>query len=169
MRIGTWNLAGRWSPGNRRLLEDAGCDVWLLTEVPAPFSWATVLVRSQDMPRTRARSWAAVWSAGSLAAVAPAHPAAAIASRDGTLLCSCVLPWRGAARTWPDDAADTAGRTSATLARLRPVLVDASDGAPMGAPSAITMPWSSPCPRCPGRLDRRDQATTAGSRKNSIP
>ena len=33
MRIGTWNLAGRWSAHHAGLLLAADCDVWLLTEV----------------------------------------------------------------------------------------------------------------------------------------
>lgn len=32
MRIGTWNLAGRWSPDHRDHLLGADCDVWLPTE-----------------------------------------------------------------------------------------------------------------------------------------
>lgn len=124
MRIGTWNLAGRWSAGHQRLLEEAGCDVWLLTEVPSAFALeGGELVRSEEMPHTRARSWAAVWSSAPLVASAPVHPAAALARRDGTLLCSCVLPWRGAGSTWPDEAANTAGRTIVAINRLRPALI----------------------------------------------
>ena len=33
VRIGTWNLAGRWSEHHAALLQEADCDVWLLTEV----------------------------------------------------------------------------------------------------------------------------------------
>ena len=33
MRIGTWNLEGRWDDQTRRFLEDLACDVLLLTEV----------------------------------------------------------------------------------------------------------------------------------------
>lgn len=33
MRVGTWNLAGRWTRAHRDLLSKASCDVWLLTEV----------------------------------------------------------------------------------------------------------------------------------------
>jgi hypothetical protein len=36
-----------------------------------------------------------------------------------------VLPWRGARATWPDEAPDTAARTGAALARLRPALATA--------------------------------------------
>jgi hypothetical protein len=37
MRIGTWNLDGRWSVDHRWFLKE-GCDIWLLTEVPAALS-----------------------------------------------------------------------------------------------------------------------------------
>ncbi|MFZ0530145.1 MAG: hypothetical protein WAL91_06375 [Propionicimonas sp.] len=33
MRIGTWNLEGRWNPNQVELLLAQDCDVWLLTEV----------------------------------------------------------------------------------------------------------------------------------------
>lgn len=33
MRIGTWNLAGRWDARHRTLLETMDCDALLLTEV----------------------------------------------------------------------------------------------------------------------------------------
>jgi hypothetical protein len=35
MRIGTWNLAGRWDARHERLMRDQACDVWLVTEVRA--------------------------------------------------------------------------------------------------------------------------------------
>ena len=121
VRFGTWNLAGRWSPAHRALLEDAGCDVWLLTEVPARFDLPHGrLLRSEAMPNTGGRSWAGVWSAGTLAGLEARHPAAAAAVVGGVVVCSCVLPWRGAGATWPDAGTNTAGRTTAALERLRP-------------------------------------------------
>jgi hypothetical protein len=33
MRIGTWNLAGRWDARRRELIERLDVDVWLFTEV----------------------------------------------------------------------------------------------------------------------------------------
>ena len=33
MRIGTWNLGGRWGDQHRAFLRRRDCDVWLLTEV----------------------------------------------------------------------------------------------------------------------------------------
>jgi hypothetical protein len=38
MRIGTWNLDGRWSADHGRFLTEEECDIWLLTEVPAALS-----------------------------------------------------------------------------------------------------------------------------------
>lgn len=82
LRVGTWNLAGRWSAGHRDFIEGAGCDVWLLTEVPGAFSLGDGhLVRSEVMGRTAGRSWAAVWSARPLEPLASPHEAAAFARR----------------------------------------------------------------------------------------
>ena len=123
MRIGTWNLAGRWSPRHRELFEQPECDVWLLTEVPAALPLEDGdLIRSEEIPGTGARSWAAVWSDEPVAMWPPPHPAAAAAGRDGILFCSCVLPW-------PDAGSDVAGITVAALARLRPALT--SDDCPV--------------------------------------
>jgi len=33
LRIGTWNLAGRWKDAHKSLLLRQDCDAWLLTEV----------------------------------------------------------------------------------------------------------------------------------------
>lgn len=33
VRIGTWNMQGRWTPAHQEVLQDHACDVWLLTEV----------------------------------------------------------------------------------------------------------------------------------------
>ncbi len=127
VRIGTWNLAGRWSEAHRRLIEDAACDVWLLTEVGARTDLTSGhLVRSAAMPGTGGRSWAALWSREPLHAVPSVHEAAAVAHWRDLLLCSCVLPWRSARATWPDTAANVAGMTRAALGRLRPALTGSS-------------------------------------------
>lgn len=123
-RVGTWNLAGRWSPAHRALLDDSRCDVWFLTEVPRRLVDAAgaSMVVSDEMPGTGGRRWAAVASGLALRPVEGVHPAAACAHLDGMLLCSCVLPWRSARATWPDDAENTAGRTVAALGALEPAL-----------------------------------------------
>ena len=127
IRVGTWNLAGRWSAGHQRFLEDAACDVWLLTEVPAAFSLGVGDVVRSQVTGTRGRSWAAVWSAEPLVDLTSPHEAAALARRGGTVFCSCVLPWRGARATWPDDGANIAEMTRVALERMAPDLRAARD------------------------------------------
>lgn len=119
MRIGTWNLEGRWSADHGRLIREAECDVWLLTEVPtAIFFDGGALFRSTPMAKTKA--WAAVWSRGDVVESPSPHPTAATAIWEGILLCSCVLPWRSARRWWPEDTGDDiAAITAAALVRLR--------------------------------------------------
>ena len=119
MRIGTWNLDGRWSANHQQFLENGECDVWLLTEVPKRFALAGgELFRSEPMINDKA--WSGVWSNGNAAQETSPHPASAMAVRDGVLYCSCVLPWRSARRWWPkEDKGDVAAMTAATLARLK--------------------------------------------------
>lgn len=95
MRVGTWNLAGRWSDQHASLLEAQRCDVWLLTEVShraAMSDWNRHATAADMAPR---RHWAAVWSQRPLVASADPHPASAAASIDGIHFCSSILPWRG--------------------------------------------------------------------------
>lgn len=123
MRIGTWNLAGRWSPHHQRLLEDAECDVWLLTEVPPAFELpGGDLVRSESMKGTKDRAWAAVWSTTPPTSLPSPHPAAALVQLGDLRVCSCVLPWRGARPYWPDEGSNTAAITLAALGHLGPSL-----------------------------------------------
>ncbi len=125
MRIGTWNLEGRWSANHSQLLKKEACDIWLLTEVPTAFGLdGGALYRSA--PMTETKSWAAVWSNGDAVPSPSPHPAAATAVLDGILLCSCVLPWRSARRWWPaGDTGDVVGMTTAALGRLRARMLEA--------------------------------------------
>jgi len=125
MRVGTWNLEGRWSAAHATFMEQAECDVWLLSLVPDAFAMATgATARSEPMSDDVA--WAAVWSATGLEALDPVHPAVAI-GRVGTLLaCSCVLPGRGAAPYSDDDGDSLVAITRAALEGIRGAL--AGDG-----------------------------------------
>ncbi len=125
MRIGTWNLEGRWSANHSQLLKKEACDIWLLTEVPTAFGLdGGALYRSA--PMTETKSWAAVWSNGDAVPSPSPHPAAATAVLDGILLCSCVLPWRSARRWWPaGDTGDVVAMTTAALGRLRARMLEA--------------------------------------------
>ena len=126
MRIGTWNLDGRWAANQQQLIEKELCDVWLLTEVPKSFAFDGGDI-FWSMPMTKDKAWAGVWSNGNAAPSPSTHPAAATAIRDGVLYCSCVLPWRAARPWWPaEDTGDVAAMTAATLARLRTGLLAAN-------------------------------------------
>jgi hypothetical protein len=126
MRIGTWNLDGRWSADHRRFLKEEECDIWLLTEVPTAFSLDDGAL-FPSTPMATAKAWAAVWSTGDVVESSSPHPAAATAVRDGFLLCSCVLPWRAARVFWPEDTGDDiAAITTAALARLETGLLAAA-------------------------------------------
>lgn len=120
MRIGTWNLAGRWSVDHRQFIENEACDVWLLTEVSNGLSFdGGTLSRSSAMSQKKA--WAAVWSKAIPGKSSSPHPAAAAVILDGILMCSCVLPWRGARSYWPpeDHGDNIAAITTAALRRLK--------------------------------------------------
>lgn len=122
MRIGTWNLDGRWSANHQHFLKKEECDVWLLTEVPSGFALdGGELFLSKLMIGDK--SWAGVWSNHNASRSRSPHPAAAMAARDGVLYCSCVLPWRRARPWWPaEDKGNVAAMTKATLDCLRPKL-----------------------------------------------
>lgn len=98
MRIGTWNLAGRWTGDHQELLLSQACEVWLLTEVseklelPGYFAHATSALMA---PR---RHWAAVLSRGDLKAMPDPHPATAAAEIGDAAYVSSVLPWRSSGR-----------------------------------------------------------------------
>lgn len=165
MRIGTWNLAGRWSDAHRALLQDARCDVWLLTEVPARFDLAHgEMVRSDAMPNTGGRSWAGVWSRDPLAGLTAPHPASAMAAVGGLVVCSCVLPWRGAGATWPDEAANTAGRTKAALGRLRPAVTPGAHPVVWGGDWNHAMTGTEHAGSREGRLAIQELVADAGLR-----
>jgi hypothetical protein len=103
MRIGTWNMAGRWQSGWLELLLDADCDVWLLTEVNERIELPGY-DRHLGEARMRARChWAGVYSRIPLTPLPDPHVASAAAEVDGVTYCSTVLPWRGSGGepTWP--------------------------------------------------------------------
>ena len=96
MRIGTWNLDGRWDETRQAFVSGLGCDVLLLTEVPGALAGISGRVEVSSGRMTRGQCFAAVAgrvepdpaSAGRL----PLHAAAACC--DGVTYLSSVLPWR---------------------------------------------------------------------------
>ena len=118
LRIGTWNLAGRWGPLHMALLHAADADIWLLTEVsekltlPGYLSHAT---RGNMAPR---RAWARVLSRRELKPLDDPHPASAAANVDGITYCSSILPWRGCGPADPWIDGSHGERTGHALSQL---------------------------------------------------
>ncbi|MCW2736367.1 hypothetical protein [Nocardioides sp.] len=123
MRIGTWNIAGRWSEHHRALLVEADCDVWLLTEVNERTSlpgYALHLSQSLMAPRRR---WAGIASRLLMASSPDPHPASAQVSIGATTYVSSILPWRscGSDSPWVGDrhVDKTSNAVDDLLLRLR--------------------------------------------------
>lgn len=94
MRIGTWNLAGRWSPAHESLLRSLDCDVLLLTEVNERLTLPGYQAHLSTETMAKKRRWAGVFSRAELAPILDPHPASAMARSDGVTFCSSILPWR---------------------------------------------------------------------------
>jgi endonuclease/exonuclease/phosphatase family metal-dependent hydrolase len=95
VRIGTWNLAGRWSEQHRELMLDTDCDVWLLTEINERTclpGYSVHLSQSLMAPRRR---WAGIASRLLMVSSPDPHPASAQVRVGGTTYVSSILPWKG--------------------------------------------------------------------------
>src|SRR5690242_5210675 len=88
LRIGTWNLEGRWTNAHRALMYAIDCDMWLLTEVREDLSLPGYhLHASQELMAAR-RHWAAVLSRLPLTPQPDPHPASALVISGGLTICS---------------------------------------------------------------------------------
>jgi hypothetical protein len=118
VRIGTWNLAGRWTPAHEEFLARLSCDVLLLTEVRHD----VVLVGMQQhrtlLEMSAGRHWAAVLSP-ELEPLPDPHGATAAARVGGLTVCSSVLPWRSAEHAAPWSGNDLDSKTTAAVAAIR--------------------------------------------------
>lgn len=102
MRIGTWNLAGRWDSRHEKLINDQQCDVWLLTEVSERLKVHGFHQHSSASLVSPKRRWATILSAKPLEYLPDPHPASALAQCGQWMLCSSVLPWKSCSEsdTW---------------------------------------------------------------------
>ncbi len=115
MRIGTWNLAGRWTTAHEKLLLDQRCDVWLLTEVSDRLN-----LENHNSVRTTSlmgpnKAWAGIFSMHELDALPEPHAASAATTVEGMTFCSSVLPWRSCGRQAPWEGEKHADRTGAAV------------------------------------------------------
>lgn len=125
MRVGTWNLEGRWSQDHLGLLAAQECDVWLLTEVRDDTSvpgFGSHLTAARMGER---KHWAGVFSRSPIDPLPDPHPASAAAVVRGLVWCSSILPWRSCGTT-PWGEGTTAEKTSRALEQL-------TAGLPVGA------------------------------------
>lgn len=117
MRIGTWNLEGKWSPQHLELLLREDCHVWLLTEVHVKTSIPGMQVHRTAELMGPHKSWAAIFSIADATAAPDPHRATATAHIDGFRFMSSVLPWRTCGPSWP--GANLAEKMKATLNAVR--------------------------------------------------
>jgi hypothetical protein len=118
LRIGTWNLAGRWSARHHELLAKHACDVWLLTEVNVDVHLPGYQRHTSSALMAPRRHWAAVLSRHDATALTDPHPASAAVVVDGTVYCSSILPWRSCGDRPPWHESRHADKTAATVAEL---------------------------------------------------
>ena len=121
MRVGTWNLEGRWSPDHLELLAAQECDVWLLTEVRHDTSLPGFESHLTTAKMGDAKSWAGVFSRRPLQPLPDPHPASAAAVGMGLVWCSSILPWRTCG-TDPWGEGTTSEKTARALEHLMAAL-----------------------------------------------
>lgn len=122
MRIGTWNLEGRWSSDHAQVLADLDCDLWLLTEVRP-----RVVLEGYHQHLTAAlmddaRHWAGVLARLPIERLEDPHPTSAACLVGGELVCASLMPWPLLDRRELWTATDHPGRMTETLDALRRAL-----------------------------------------------
>jgi hypothetical protein len=118
MRIGTWNLAGRWSDRHLARLESVDCGVWLLTEVHDHLDLPGYSGHVTGSPMRKHVQWSGIFSRTTLEPCPDPHPASAMARVDGTTFVSSVLPWRSSGGAHPWHGTNHAERTRQTISAL---------------------------------------------------
>ncbi len=162
VRIGTWNLAGRWSLDHRDLLLGADCDLWLLTEVSERTVLPGYAVHCTSARMAARRRWAGIASRLPMASLPDPHPASAAAQVGGVTFVSSVLPWRSAGSRPPWVGAKHAEKTANTVGDLL------STSAPLahscGAATGTTRsPAASTPARSPGARPSPQPSPSSGS------
>lgn len=117
MRIGTWNLEGKWSSVHLDLLQGQECDVWLLTEVPTDASVPGMVAHRTEQPMGPRKTWASIFSVVDNIPRPDPHRATAMADCGGLRFMSSVLPWRSCGAEW--EGSTLAEKMRVTLTSLR--------------------------------------------------
>jgi hypothetical protein len=124
LRIGTWNLEGRWGDDHLAFLLALDCDVLLLTEVSERLVVPGHALHLGTAVMAARRRWAGILVRGDdLEPLPDPHPASAMAASRGWCFCSSILPWKASGGGEPrvgDRHADRTGATIDTLLRSLP-------------------------------------------------
>lgn len=118
MRIGTWNVQGRWDSRHLDLIETMDCDVLLLTEVSERLDLPGYSLHLGEPLMAPKRRWAAVASRQLAVPLPDPHGASAMVDLNGLRFCSSVLPWRSCGNQHPWMGATSAERTAAAVAAV---------------------------------------------------
>ena len=120
MRIGTWNLAGRWSAEHDELIRSQDADLWLLTEVSDRLHVEGYDLHVSEALMAAKRRWAGVLARSDQAMVPQAdpHPASVLARIGGRTVCSSILPWRACGIRAPWVGTTHVGKTQNAVAEL---------------------------------------------------
>lgn len=124
VRVGTWNLAGNWSPAHRELLQYGNCDVWLLTEVHDDTEIPGMTAHCTSDPMGPRKTWAGILSKTQLDGRPHPQRATALAHIGGTRFLSSVLPWRSCGPSWAGST--LAEKQALTLDAIRDAIDDGS-------------------------------------------
>jgi hypothetical protein len=116
VRIGTWNLQGRWDRRHLDHITAISCDILLLTEVADRVELPGFELHATKMLMAPQRRWAAVASRHRIRAMADPHAASAMAEIQGLRVCSSILPWRSCGSRKPWTGSTTAERTASAIA-----------------------------------------------------
>ena len=128
MRIGTWNLEGKWRDDHLAVIHELDCDVLLLTEVKHATQIPGMRLHTSSLDMTTGRWWAAIASRLSMLPLPDPHGASAMAQIDRVKFCSSVLPWRTCKPDWPWPGGDTTERTIAAVDQIEAARPDVWGG-----------------------------------------
>jgi hypothetical protein len=151
VRIGSWNLAGRWSDDHLAFLTVLRCDVLLLTELSDRVDLPGMIGHVGELQMARRRYWAGVWSRHPMAPLPDPHGASAMAEILGYRFCSSILPWRSCGSREPWLGSSTAERT-----------IDAVDAIRETAPDIWGGDWNH-------ALHGREYAGSTAGREHLLP
>lgn len=120
LRIGTWNMEGRWSDEHRHLLAWQQCDVWLLTEVSEKSKFPGYVIHPSRESISKGVRWASIAVADKYepAIHSDPHPASCMVTWSGVTFISSVLPWNSSGASWRWPGKGTAERTGFALQEL---------------------------------------------------